>query len=509
MDDKNLFSGDGFEKEQGNLNDLDSQINESKEQKNEINNVENKPLEEVKYEYSQEPYSNQNQAYTNQQNPYNYSQNNYTNQQPQQPQYNSPNNQTQWTFNQYAPMSNNKKPKKDKKNRGKNAGIKVFAFTMSFLFIVAVSTLVLLLVNNSDVNISSKLPGNKNQQTTTPTLDLKDKPQDNTPETDLKTGYLSLPAIYEKVNPSVVGIITYTKTTGYQVAGQGSGVIMTSDGYIITNAHVVESSNTRMPIAKIEVVLDNKQTYVARLLGADTKSDLAVLKIEANNLTAATFGDSDKLKVGETVVVIGNPSGMTFAGSMSKGIISGVNRDVYMSDSRETMSFIQTDAAINPGNSGGAMVNQFGQVIGISSAKIAAEDYEGIGFAIPMNTAKPIVDSIIKNGYVKGRVRIGITYTPIPETIAQLNGIPMGLRVVGVDQTFDVAKKGIQTGDIITKIDNSEVYDQDTISKALKDKKPGDELMLSIYRVGSDGRAKTFDVTIVLGEEVPLDVTNN
>lgn len=495
MDDKNLFSSDGFEKEQENLNDLDSQTINANEQESTTNsnqdyfsnNLESKPLEEVKYEYSQEPYNNQNQAYTNQQNP---------------------NNQTQWTFNQYAPMSNNKKPKKDKKTKGRNTGIKVFAFTMSFLFIVAISTLVLLVVNNPDGNISSKLPNNENEQTT-PTLDLKDKPQDDTPETDLKTGYLSLPSIYEKVNPSVVGIITYTKTTGYQVTGQGSGVIMTKDGYIITNAHVVQNSNSRLPVAKIEVVLDNKKTYVARLLGADTKSDLAVLKIEANDLTPATFGDSDKIKVGETVVVIGNPSGMTFAGSMSKGIVSGVNRDVYMSDSGETMSFIQTDAAINPGNSGGAMVNQFGQVIGISSAKIAAEDYEGIGFSIPMNTAKPIVDSIIKNGYVKGRVRIGITYAPIPETISQLNGIPMGLRVVSVDPTFDVAKKGIQTGDIITKIDNKEVYDQDTISKALKDKKPGDELMLSIYRVGSDGRAKTFDVGIILGEEVPVDVTNN
>ncbi|MEG2429604.1 MAG: PDZ domain-containing protein, partial [Oscillospiraceae bacterium] len=167
----------------------------------------------------------------------------------------------------------------------------------------------------------------------------------------------------------------------------------------------------------------------------------------------------------------------------------------------EAMTFIQTDAAINPGNSGGALVNQFGQVVGISSAKIADESVEGMGFAIPISIAKPVVDSIMENGYVKGRIKIGITYTSITQTLADLYGVPVGLRVVDISPDCDVSKKDIKKGDIITKINGKGVYDQATINKALENKKPGDEVSMTVCRVDESEKAKTFDVKIILNED--------
>lgn len=496
MDEKNFFDNDNQNTNNSNDNNATFATNEEQSNAN---------SQEAKYEYTADVSKTQSQPYTydNQQNQ--YPQYNYSNQQPQQ----QPPQQTQWTFNEYGPMSGGakppKKPKKQKNAKGKSGGIKVFAIVMSVLFVVSILTLVGVIA--LEQGVIDKKPGETTSQSDSKSkIEIENTPDDKTSTTDPTTGRKTTAAIYKEVNPSVVGVITYTRTTGYQVAGQGSGVIISKDGYIITNAHVVQSSDARMPIQKIEIVLNDEKTYIAKLLGADTKSDLAVLKIDAPNLTPAKLGDSTKLEVGETVIVIGNPSGLTFAGSLTQGVISAVNREVSMSDSGETMKFIQTDAAINPGNSGGAMVNQFGQVVGISSAKISATEYEGIGFAIPMNIAKPIIDSIIENGYVKGRVRIGITYTPIQETFSQLNGIPMGLRVIDIDPSFDVAKKGVQRGDIITKIDNKEVYDQETISKALEGKKPNDEILLSIYRVDESGRAKTFDFSIKLGEDTPVAI---
>lgn len=466
------------------------------------------------YEYN--PNNNyQNPGNTNQQYQGGYSANandNMYQAQEQQPNMYSNLEQSEWAFNDYGPMSagngaaqnGTPRPPKKKKNGGSGA-VKIFAVVVSVLFLVSIAALAGVLVSD-DKQIGNS-DSTSSAETDSPSLTIADTPDTAIPEVDPDTGVMTTKAVYKAVNPSVVGIITYVKTTNYQVSGQGSGVIISKDGYIVTNAHVVQSESVRRPVAKIEVVLDNKESYVATLLGADTKSDLAVLKIDADNLTPATFGDSDKVEVGDTAIVIGNPSGMDFAGSLSQGAISGVNREVNMGDSGEKMTFIQTDAAINPGNSGGALVNVYGQVVGISSAKIAATDYEGIGFAIPTNIAKPIIDSIIEHGYVKGRVRIGITYQPITEPLSQLNGIPMGLRVVDIEPTFDVAKKGIQQGDIITHINAVEVYDQTTISTALEGKLPGDSIEMSIYRVDDNGRAKTFRVSVILGEEAPTAIS--
>lgn len=331
----------------------------------------------------------------------------------------------------------------------------------------------------------------------------------NTPDGDLTDGVegevLTNRQVYKKVEPTVVGIVCYSKTTlGTQAQGQGSGVIFRTDGYIVTNNHVVVNDDTRRVYDRIEVILTTGERYEARFVGGDRQTDLAVLKIDAENLPAASFGDSSKMQVGDEVVVIGNPSGMALAGSFTHGYISALKRNVYISTIGSTVEFIQTDAAINPGNSGGAMVNVYGQIIGITSAKLVEEGYEGIGFAIPINNAKPIIESLIQSGYVTGRVQIGITYTPVSKTIAELNGIPRGLRVVDFDQESDVAKQGLKRGDIITKIDETAVYDADTINHALEGKKPGDYIKLTIYRVDSEGHAQTITIDAKLSEKTGI-----
>ena len=166
------------------------------------------------------------------------------------------------------------------------------------------------------------------------------------------------------------------------------------------------------------------------------------------------------------------------------------------------MTLIQTDASINNGNSGGPLINAYGQVIGITSAKVSSSYGEGLGFAIPIDNAKPIIESLIANGYVSGRVQIGITYTPVSEAIAELNGIPRGLRVIDFDENSDVAKQGIKRGDIITKLDRVEVYDSETVAQALLGKKPGDTVTLTVYRVDDEGHAEILMITALLSEKV-------
>lgn len=319
------------------------------------------------------------------------------------------------------------------------------------------------------------------------------------------TGEMSTEDIAEKVLPSIVGIVVYTQDSAENAIeyGSGSGIVLTSDGYIVTNAHVILQENTTAgkttPVDKVDVYLYNGEVCSAKIVGADTRTDLAVLKISKQNLVAAEFGDSTVLKVGEKAVAIGNPTGLTLASSVTQGIISGVNRNITVGTSSYTMNCIQTDAAINPGNSGGALVNKYGQVVGINSSKIAQTEYEGIGFAIPMDEAKPIIDNLIADGYVTDRVRIGITFTSIPGSMGDLLGVPAGLRVISVDESTDAYKKGVAAGDIITELDGISVVELSDVSAILEKKTPGDEVKLTIYRE-RNGK-KTLTVTVVLQED--------
>jgi len=316
-------------------------------------------------------------------------------------------------------------------------------------------------------------------------------------------------AIAEKVSPSVVGIrVTRAAQRDFlfwtmPTMGEGSGIIMSSDGYIMTNNHVIEGaldsrSNKLLQGAKIEVFLptEKEKPYTATVVGRDSDTDLAVIKIDAKGLKAAEFGDSSKLKVGELAVAIGNPAGLNFMSSVTAGIISGLDRKIMVSEDEE-MTYIQTDAAINEGNSGGALVNSEGKVIGVNTAKIAAVGYEGLGFAIPINKALEITQMLIESGYVRGKPLIGIKgHLEYTEDFAKRNNLPPGVYVYEVELMSPAERAGIEKGDIITKFNGQAVKSIDELNKLKNKHKPGEEVELEIYRDG-----KTLKLKVVLGED--------
>lgn len=322
-------------------------------------------------------------------------------------------------------------------------------------------------------------------------------------------------AISEKVSPSIVGIQVTVKTQargfffdlGQDGVGEGSGIIIKEDGYILTNNHVIESaldqnSNKITDGSKIEVILpsDTKKTYTAKIVGRDSKTDIAVLKIEATNLPVAELGDSDKVKSGELAVAIGNPGGIDYMGSVTAGIISGINRIIQTENGQE-LKLIQTDAAINPGNSGGALVNSQGQVIGVNTVKIAATGYEGLGFAIPINKANEIATSLIDYKYVKGRPYLGVSIDQrFNEEVAKQYNAPNGLLVYEVLPLSSAYKAGVQAGDIITKFDGKIVAVFLDLENQKNTHKPGDTVSIEVYRDG-----KTLTLTAVLDEEKNID----
>ena len=324
-----------------------------------------------------------------------------------------------------------------------------------------------------------------------PGLNIQDTPSDSD-TTVSSDGKLSDKEIIKKVSPAVVGIECYAFGNSFTPSSSGSGIIMTADGYIVTNAHVVEDA------AGITVVLENGDAYAAELIGADSDTDLAVLKIEASNLTYVEFGNSDELERGDRVIAIGNPGGTVLAGSTTGGMVSGLNRNINSSSPYST-SYIQVDAAINPGNSGGALVNEYGQVVGINSAKIAETDYEGIGFAIPINEALPIIQELMQYGHVTGRAALGIQGYMINEAVAAMRRMPVGFGIEAVDPSSDLASKNVVAGDIITYINDKQVTSYDVLANELAEFKPGDTVKLTIYRSSSSGGAgRSFEVNVVL-----------
>ena len=291
--------------------------------------------------------------------------------------------------------------------------------------------------------------------------------------------------VVQKVRPSVVGVITESFQT-YSTSSTGSGIILSEDGYIVTNNHVVEGGDS------IAVTLDDGETYAAELVGTDVKSDIAVLKIDAQNLPAAEFGDSSQVEVGEAAIAIGNPLGLN--GTVTAGIISAVDREIQVGSSN--MVLLQTDASINPGNSGGALLNEYGQVIGVNSAKISSEDSEGLGFAIPSNTVGPIVEELIDKGYVSGRPLTGISGRNVSALAAAFYNIPQGILVDQVAPESDAAAKGLTTGDVIIGVDDIRVENISDACTLRDEHKAGDTMKLTFYRQGS-----THEINIRLMEE--------
>lgn len=295
--------------------------------------------------------------------------------------------------------------------------------------------------------------------------------------------------IYEKVNPSVVSINVYSNQS-ISPLGSGTGIVMTSDGYIITNAHVVDGGTS------VNVVFHDGENLRGTIIGADSTTDLAIIKVEATNLTAAEFGDSSQLKVGERIVAIGNAGGLS--STMTQGIISGLDRD--LGTGARSLKLIQVDAAINPGNSGGPLINRFGQVIGINSSKIADVDYEGIGFSIPISEAMPILEDIINNGYVTGRAVLGVSVVELNSSNGPINGLPsQGMYIAEIQEDSDLLNKGVRTRDVIIEANGREITTSDELLEELDKYSPGDMFRLVIYRPETK---QTFTVDVLLIESV-------
>ncbi len=310
------------------------------------------------------------------------------------------------------------------------------------------------------------------------------------------------------VRESIVEIYTYNDAFHNKLNGTGSGVVLNNDGYIVTNAHVLKADGFH------DVHTADGKVHSAVIVGRDSKTDIAVLKINASDLVPATLGDSDEVVVGEEVIAIGNPAGLT--GTVTNGIVSAVNREIRSDSTGFEMNCIQTNAAISPGNSGGALVNMYGQVIGITSSKYISGFYEGLGFAITINEAKPIIEELISNGFVGGRFRIGITLIDMSTeanrmTIMSELGYELpknfkGIYINDISEDCDIANTALEIGDFITKIDgvHVETYDElyDTISASYG---AGDTVPATCAKVDKDGNIEEYDIEFMLMEDTSGD----
>lgn len=398
-------------------------------------------------------------------------------------------------------------------NQKKSKGKKILTGVVAVLCVAAIGTTSIVGYN---LVTGKNFVGTSNSNSAVVKEQSKDKTADSIDRSNLPTieqlstpsDALSIPEIVKKVSPSVVGIscILDGRTS------TGSGIIMSEDGYIVTNAHVVDGAKS------ISVVLpdsyngdssdssekseDNKTddenaednlTYTATLVGKDNQSDIAVLKIEAKDLAAAEFGTSADLQVGEASIVIGNPLGFSLANSVTAGIISAIDRTLTVED--RTMNLIQTDASINSGNSGGPLINAYGQVIGITSAKVSSSVGEGLGFAIPIDEALPIIDDLMKNGYVTGRPSLGISGSDITSAYSSYYGLPQGFLVRSVTEGSGAEKAGIQENDIIIGINGTVITSISELNEIKNKCQIGDTVELTIYR-----NKKMINVDVVLGE---------
>ena len=381
-----------------------------------------------------------------------------------------------------------------KKKRGTPFGVKLLAVVLCCV-VVSAATLgtFVLLIQNGVINIESS--GSNAAFTISRVVN------DETQETGT-VSTMSEQDIAEKLIPSVVCIQNYqitqqygfmqTDSEGSEVspAGEGSGIVFSEDGYIVTNAHVVDGATS------LKVILSDGTTYEAELVGSDELTDLAVIKIDATGLQAAEFGSSEDLRVADQVMAIGNPGGYQLNSSVTIGYVSALNRAITNSSTGYTMEYIQTDAAINPGNSGGALVNQYGQVVGINSAKISATGYEGLGFAIPAETAQPVISDLIEYGYVKDRAMLGISGQFIDSLTGRFYGLPQG-EYVGALNSDEAPASGLQVGDVITSIDGTALESEAVLRSMINEKKPGDTVELEVYRPSTNN---TLTITLELSE---------
>lgn len=479
------------------------------------------------YGYGQYPYSGQNPQYNQNNQQYGQYQNNtgYNQNVPpyQQNMYGQPPYGNNGTYNQqYNPQMFAQYPQKKTKGG-------IIALIIVLCSLLAIGFIGMMVYGfsvdikedlNSDRNDSGNSFRLPNKDSTTPFETLPDtssqgkthdesdysdkvnkdysgmKLESNPKDAKTNNSYTAAKAS-EKVSDSVVGILCYSDDVPDQAdtttaSSQGSGIIFSQDGYVITNAHVIGNSKTAYAI---RVVTSDGKVYKAGVVGYDSRTDIAVLKMDdAKGLTPATFGDSSQLEVGQDIIVVGNPGGLDYQNTTTKGVISALDRKLSTSS---LTKYIQTDAAINPGNSGGPLVNYYGQVVGITTSKIVSETYEGMGFAIPSQTVKSIVDTLVKNGYVEGRVKIGISGIAVTSDQASNYNIPQGIYVQSIVSGGPCDGTSLKEGDIITEVDGETITSFADVYAILETHKPGDKIKVKYYSSSSgDG-----EVEITLQED--------
>lgn len=421
------------------------------------------------------------------------------------PQYQAPAGNTPYAAYPSGTQFSPEGPKGSRKpSKGKKKGLIIAASVLGAAVLVSLVVIIASFVfSGSDNSVG------------TPDTDSDTKTQLNFSETPTaenssgEDGILTAGQVYDKVCESSVGIIVYSGN--YQsAASEGSGIVMGTDdsnsgSYIITCAHVIDVSNPRILVQ----TTDGTQ-YDAEVVGIDSKTDIGLIYVASTDLKAAEFADSSAVSVGDTVYAIGNPGGTQFFGSFTNGMISAIARPVDSPVGYE-VKCIQHTAAINPGNSGGALVNEYGQVIGINSSKIASTDYEGMGFAVPSATVKEIVDQLIANGAVTNRPVLGITFEPVTSNqtysiIAQTNKLPSGTIIVAsVMNGSDMLNKGVKEGDMITAVNGEELDDYNTLLDLVENGKVGDALTLTICRMDSDYQLSYFDIDVKLVSDATVE----
>lgn len=423
----------------------------------------------------------------------------------------------------YIAESMPKTPKKPKKHRG----LKAIAFILCLAIVAGGSIQVYKFIDSNSPKVSDyDEEESKADETSSPekisSVISENSDSEQLPsliELAARTDAKPIPDIVDSVMPSVVGVsATFEYTSqgydwgwgygGYggmeeqsqQMVGTGTGIVMTEDGYIVTNAHVVYDSSEYNcgEAVEVSVLFSDESEQEAKIIAYDEETDIAVLKVDATDLTPATFGNSDELRVGELVIAIGNPLGFDLFGSVTSGIVSALDRQISINE--KNMNLIQTDAAINSGNSGGPLLNSCGQVIGINSAKMSSSysssaSIEGLGFAIPIDEAKIIIDDLINYKYVKGRPQIGIGTRDVSETVSRYYNIPMGVYVATVEEGSTAEFSGIQVGDVIIGIQGEPVTTSDELNEIKNQYKAGDEITLTITRNGRD-----IEITLILQE---------
>ncbi|MCL2772948.1 MAG: trypsin-like peptidase domain-containing protein [Oscillospiraceae bacterium] len=509
-----------------NANNVNTEINQSQSQTQQ--NQSETPMVMYKKENPDyNPYNIQNTQ--NSQNPSGFYRTDYSSNSPEDSynkltvkEDNAQNQAYRWNIGDEEAKAKNK----NKKAKKQHLGLKIFAVVISAMFLISAVTSGVLLagkLSQPNDNASSPVISNQNAVDNSNSGSSSDSMQNTVITVPQSTGNeqtLTTPEAIEKVKPSVVCIQTEVPVapdpySGFFGGGSGSsdgsnvqqgtgtGFILTADGYIATNYHVVDGAT------KITVTLNSGDNYNATLIGGDEVADLAVVKIDAKNLPISPLGDSDALVQGETVVAIGSPAGIEFAGTCTQGIVSAINRDVDVTDTRK-MTVIQTDASINPGNSGGPLVNMKGQVIGINTMKLSSSLYEGMGFSIPINTAIPTFNDIIANpGKINraagssgntvidtSNVSFGISGQTITADISAQKNIPQGFQIATIDPSGPCANSGLQTSDIITALDGQTVTSFDDLANLKQNYKPGDQVTITIYRNGD-----SLDFTITLASK--------